>query len=80
MLAKMHGDFDGVSDGDVLNALKDVADVDAGVGAGAARSDIQGFDSSGAIDPNHAIVRKAETQLRFEINEGGHTRGQCDDR
>ena len=48
--------------------------------AGTAGRDIQGFDAAVAIDPNHAIVGKAETELRFKINEGGHTRGQREDR
>ncbi len=77
---QMHRDFDGMLDGDILDALEDVADVDAGVRPGTAGSDIQRFDARGAIDPDYAIVGKAETELRLKIYEGGHTCSQCDDR
>ncbi len=76
----MHRDFNGMLNGDVLNALENVADVDACVGPWAAGGDIKGFDACGAIDPNHAIVGKTETELRLKIYERGHTCSQCDDR
>ena len=37
------------------------------------------IDAGPAIHPNHAILRKAETMLLLEINDGGHTRGESED-